>query len=208
MFTLNNYQILPPPYPLTYRTWTERQAQDYLNWFVSKIPERVDYLCRRYHRDNFLNRALDPGDPKSLIRIWRWFLPRAKIEQMPPEEAKAHLAAYSYLGGAWLDTRRLSTCTEYVMRDIGMLLGHIFTTNYPQQIYWTTEKLKKGYVWRWHPVLKGFVYMVDEKPTYPSFEPVHMVGVQGSRLLNKSMAAGDLFHIYQIWEEQIPIVKL
>ena len=202
-FDLSNYEVLLPPYPLEYEKWDEAQAQDYLRWFVGKIPERVDYVCWRYHKDNFFSRKLDPNDPESLLRIWRWFLPRAKIEQMPKEEAEAHLAAFSHLGGTWLDTRQLSPCTDYVMRDIGMLLGHIFITNHPQ-LYWTTEKNEKRYIWRWHPVLKGFVYIVGDKTTYPPFEPVHMVGVQGSRVLDNDAAASDLFNIYENWEKQIP----
>ena len=168
-FELSNYEILPPPYPLEYDNWSEEQAQDYLKWFVSKIPERVDYVCWRYRKDNIFSSKLDPDDPESLLQIWRWFLPRAKIEQMPKEVAEAHLAAFSHLGGSWRDTRQLSTCTEYVTRDIGMLMGHIFTTNFSQQLYWTTEKGVKHYIWRWHPVLKGFIYTANGIPV--PFEP-------------------------------------
>lgn len=38
-FNLNNYEVLLPPYPLEYQKWDEAQAQDYLKWFVDKIPE-------------------------------------------------------------------------------------------------------------------------------------------------------------------------
>ncbi len=205
-FELSNYEVLLPPYPLEYEKWDEAQAQDYLKWFVSKIPERVDYVCWRYHKDNIFSSKLNPDDPESLIRIWRWFLPRAKVEQMPKEVAEAHLAAFSHLGGRWLDTRQLSACTEYAIRDIGMMMGHIFTVNFPQALYWTTEKIDKRDVWLWHPVLKGFVYMVGEKKTFPPLEPIHIVGVQAGKVMDRRATASDLLNIYKYWEDQIPVI--
>ena len=206
-FDLRNYEVLLPPYPLDYDNWDEAQAHDYLNWFISKIPERVDYVCWRYHKDNIFSKKLDPNDPESLLRIWRWFLPRAKIEQMPKEVAEAHLAAFSYLGGSWQDTRQLSSCTECVTRDIGMLMGHMFTANYPQQLYWTAEKGVKYYVSRWRPVLNGFINVDFGKPAHMALDVLAVVYTQAAGLLIGKASTNDLMRAYRVWEKDIPAIS-
>ena len=99
------------------------------------------------------------------------------------EEIEAQRAMFSKFGENIIAKTRLTLKTEYIVRDIAMLMSLVFTENY-SQLYWDIAVKPKRYVFFHHPVLRGFL---DTNPSYPKpfspdFEPVHMVGVQASGL--------------------------
>lgn len=199
-YRLKNYDILLPPYPLNFDRWTREQAGDYLKWFVSHIPERASYILQESIGVILPNGAIPSG---LLVDVWKWFLQNAEIEYVPLQEVNTQRKKFGHLGESFICKTRLSVQTEYIVRDIAMLMSAVFTTNYPT-LYWDFDCKPKRYIFINQPVLKGFLNTRYGKPFSDVFQPVHMVSVQAVKYLKGKAQDNDLFSLYQYWEKDIP----
>lgn len=180
--------------------WTREKAQDYLNWFVAHIPERADYVLQKS-----MGMALPEGaiNPESLIDVWAWFLQNARTERVPQKEIEAQRKQFSHLGSSFVNERRWTVKTEFMIRDISMLMSAVFTTNYPI-LYWDFDCKPKRYIFINQLVLKGFLNFRYGKPFADVFQPVHMVTVQASDFFRGSASPEDLFCLFLHRKQDIP----
>lgn len=201
-FSKNGYLPLIPPIPLHYDSWSKKQADEYLMWFTSNVPERAKYIL------NFAGYATcdEPfcnHSSEVLFYIWKWLLSVACIEQVPKSILDKQKVEWALFGNSFVSDIRLDILTEYVLRDIAMLVSYIFTLNY-DGLYWGYDTKAKNYAFRNHPVLKGFLDTRYKKPFQAVFEPVHMVGVQASKILKHTAKETDLLCMYNYWANLIP----
>ncbi len=200
---ISDYEILLPPYKLDYDSWTCDEAQAYLDWFVSQCRDRAAYVfCRAVPRSG----ATLKLSPDVLEQVWTWFLRTAEIEAVPQQEQDIQRVKFGHFGESFISKVRLSIRTEYIIRDIAMLMSLVFTANH-RCLYWGFDAKPKRYIFYNHPVLKGFLDTRYAKPFAPVFEPVHMVGVQAAKYLDGTGRNDDLINLYQHWEQHIPTSK-
>ena len=200
---LHGFEILVPPYVLDYDHWTVRQAEEYLQWYVSHIPERAAYV---YQLAGGKGQMEEPIDPECLLVVWRWFLKIAEIEPVPKAIVDAQREKFAKLGESFLTKEQFSVRTEYILRAIAMLISAVFTTNYPA-LYWDVIRKPKRDVNYLQPVLCGFVNTQFGKPFHDTFPPDHMVGVQAAKCLDrteKRATERDLLIVYRYWEQCVP----
>lgn len=199
-YTLKNYEILVPPYPLEFDDWSREKAADYLAWFVLHVPERAAYVYHAATGNSLPDGAIPP---ECLIDIWSWFLKHAKIEPVPKQEIEYQRQKFGYFGEDFISKTRFNVRTEYLIRDIAMLMSAVFTTNYPN-LYWDFASKPKKYIFINQPVLKGFVNTRYGKPFADVFQPVHMVHVQAVKFKERKSCITDLFDLFCLWEQDIP----
>lgn len=190
------YDILIPKLGKNIFQLTEKEAADYFEWYMEKIPERVAYISQVCAKDLRIPVERMDCSPESLLLLWKWFRRRAKTERVIPDKKEDR--AKKQPKELWNNTHQLTLETEYILRDIGMYLGETFQKNHPQ-IYWTyyTKPRRDFFVNR--PLLKGFVDRTFGEPFDAAFEPIHMAGVQAAKILSKKSTDADLLNIYNIW---------
>lgn len=191
-----HYDILIPKLGKDICQLTEKEAADYFEWFMERVPERVAYVSGVCARELGIPVEKMDCSPESLLLLWKWFRKRARIERIP--RTKEEKRSRKFPDSAWKNDRQLTLETEYILRDIGMYLGETFRKN-NSQFYWTyyTKPRRDFFVNR--PLLKGFVDRTFDKSFAACFEPIHMAGVQASKLLSNSSKDTDLFAIYTLW---------
>lgn len=199
-YSLKDYEILPPPYPLEFDDWSKEKAADYLEWFVSHIPARATYLYQTATGNLLPEKAIPPA---CLIDIWNWFLKHAKTEAVPKQEIERQQQQFGHLGESFISKTRFTVKTEYLIRDIAMLMSAVFTTNYPN-LYWDFDSKPKRYIYINQPVLKGFLNTRYGKPFADAFQPVHMVHVQAVKFKKGKSCSTDLFNLFHLWAQDIP----
>lgn len=195
------YAIIIPPLEKKVNQLSKSEAREYFDWFTSKLCERVEYL-RQY-----TNLNLDYSS-ESLVKLWAWFINRAEIEYTPKDRLQALekelVSINSPLTARILagSTKQFTLETEYIMIDIAMYWGELFTKTYPS-IYWGyyTHPKEDAFVNR--PVLLGFPNEIFPEKAGIPFEPIHMVNVQASKILRGTASKRDLLAIHQIWADKI-----
>lgn len=195
-----SYDVLLPPIAKSFDKFTKQEAQDYFEWFVSKIGERTDYL-----RIN-TGLRLDYSS-ESLVSLWAWFLRNAEIEVTPKEQLEFLRKQLEESKNPLTDVilrehaKQFSLKTECMIRDIGMYWGEIFVKNYPT-VYWSYYTKPRNDLFVNRPVLLGFPNEIFPEKRGMPFEPVHMVHVRACRLLDGDAAKRDLLDIHDIWESK------
>ena len=198
-----DYDILVPPFGLDCYGFDQKQAEGNFNWYIEKIPERIEYLKKRCAQDIGIATEEITLSPESLILIWRWFLNTALIEKTPKKQLCIMRKIFSKQGEDFVSKDKLSVVTEFIVRDIGMFVGEVFVRNYPD-IEWSFYTEPENDFFVNCPLLIGFEDDKYSPPYKLVFEPIHMVGVQASKLLDKTQKETDLYDIFMKWTEHIP----
>ena len=199
------YIVTFPPMGIDYDSWDKRTANNYFNWYIDQIPQRTKYLCERVSVDLNIDISLLDFSPMSLNIIWGWYLKIAIIKKTDAQELEKFKKTqlYQLVGESSINYEKLSLNSLIIQRDIGMYLAEVFLRECPL-LTWTfthdspSKKVKDFFNNR--PQLTGFIH----DGSVVSFEPIHMVGVQASRLLNDTCETSDLYNLYELWSEKFP----
>ena len=167
-----------------FQEMTQKEADAYSEWFLSKIDERSEYLreivSEGLHIDiKQLDFTLD-----STLLIWKWFLKEAKLDKTPEIELDKIRKGLLGQPQSFIDhmvemaRAELSIRTEYILRDIGMYIGKMFISNY-ENLKWTIKYKPKSYIYVNVPII---VWFVDDKPEYPKpfrpdLDPIHLARI-------------------------------
>ena len=181
------YDICIPPLTKNFCELTHEETKAYFSWYMTAIPQRIDYLSTTCAGQLKCDRSELDLSPKSLQILWRWFMQVAKTEAAPQD-------AGSRPG------KQLTLQTEYILRDIGMYLGETFVANH-KSLHWGYYEAPKSDVFVNRPVIIGFEDRSYTPPFKAAFEPIHMARVQALRSIQKPMEENDLIGLYQKWEQ-------
>lgn len=191
------YIPLIPPICRPFKCMRGAEVEDYFQWYISHIKERIDYLSQI----SFV--TLD-YTPTSLVKIWKWFLKVARTQKMSDQDLQLKYREISAIDENLAkivieaDKECLSLETEYIIRDIAMYLGEFFCVNH-ENIFWAYHTDTKKDSFANIPLLTGFVDNNFSPPFRADFEPNHMVGVQAARILRNASTSHDLLNIYNKW---------
>ena len=192
------YDLLVPPLGLEYSKMTPKQVRENFEWFISRIPERIEYLTNRCAQDlNITVNELNLS-PDSLKIIWRWFLKTARIEKVPKEEVAKLEKNVGHLGEHWIIREQLTVTSQFILRDIGMYLGETFIKNH-NSIRWDYFMRPQNEVSARKPVLLGFVYIdpTDKSQvTSLPFDPIGLLEYIGHKIVSKTQKETDLYEVY------------
>ena len=83
---IHDYELCLPPYGYDFYNMTVKQARAQYEWFISVIPERVNYLKKRCAEDLKIKPDLLDYSADSLKLLWEWFIGIARVEKTPPDE--------------------------------------------------------------------------------------------------------------------------
>ena len=191
------YDLLVPPYGQDYYSMTPKQVKDNFEWFISKIPERIDYLINRCAKD--LKVSVDKFDysPESLKLIWRWLLKTVKIEKVPKDQLDEMVKQWGHLGkeSKMINYEQLTVASQFIIRDIGMYLGEVYTNHFPT-VTWGYFTKPKNNVFANRPVLFGiFVKASDLLYNHP-LEPIYATEGLALNVIDKKQSEMDLYDFF------------
>lgn len=207
-----DYKVLVPPIKKPFNKLSITEANSYLEWHISNIPERVEYLSEVCAEKLGINRELVDLSSDSLIYIWDWFLRIAEIEKTPQKkilQIKKELMNQEHIFLEQLveeSKTQFSMQTEFIIRDIGMYLGEVFILN-NNKISWGYHSNIKQDSFANMPILIGFFDDEFNPPFQMFFEPNHMIHVQASNIFDNTSKKEDLYLLYKKWLNYIPKSK-
>lgn len=181
------YSFLIPPLDKPIDALSKAEAQAFFDWYISKLDERTEYLR------SFTGLDLDYSS-QSLIDLWSWFLKRAEVEKTPEEILtrkknaliEANLPIWEHVLAA--DSVQLSKETIFIMTDVSMYLGQVFTKNYPS-IYWSFYTRPKNDIHVNQPLLLGFPNEIFPEKKRCSFLPDAYGECTGIQVIRRQCAS-------------------
>lgn len=180
-----DYMVDVPPLSKPIEELTEEEAAEYNAWFITTIPKRVDYLKDICCESLRISTKKINYSPDSLFYVWKWFNSAASFDYEKQSE------------------RIFSLYSEYALRDIGIYLGQLFVVNF-SNLTWGYYTTPRNDFFVNMPIIQGFIDNRFGKQFKPTFQPVHMVGVQAAKILNRKAKYRDLLDLYYYWVQFIP----
>ena len=205
---LLDYVPLIPNIDKPYANLSKKEAEAYLEWFVSHIDERANYI------KHIISVGLDVPDSllnfsfESLKIVWRWFLTVAETSPLQSKKTGNNtlLGKKTFVNHVLNEAEcDFSVQTYYIIRDIGMYVAKVFLNNYPN-LEWTIKTKPKNYISVNEPLLVGFVddNPMYPKPFFPDLEPISFVRGCAINLLYGAPHDDDLYNQCLRWEKWIP----
>lgn len=175
---------------------TKAEVEICFEWFLSIIPERIDYLEKKSKIS--LNYA-----PESLTTVWDWFLSKAKTEKTTLDLLKYREKQMTDIPKVIRDdilagqATQLSVKSKAILRDVCIYLGEVCIKN-GRNIYWGYYTDKRDSFYN-RPLLCGFVDKNYDPPFETSFDPFSILEGNPSKVLSSDYV-GRPFNLFKIWE--------
>ena len=172
-----SYEICIPPLKKPFSRLTHQETEEYFQWHLSHLSERISYLSSVVSNSLAIHQSELDLSPGSLLPLWSWFLAVAEIEPTPMArlmELDQQYHTHSEQIRAYLldqSQDQFSLETEFILRDVGMYLGEVFTKNEPG-ICWSYYEKPKSDFFVNMPVLLGFEDSNYQPPFKMVFEPL------------------------------------
>lgn len=173
----NKYPLFLPPQHLAEKKvqdWSEEEAEEYFQWFMTNIDQRIENLC------SFFGKSLQENPEKNLITFGK------KSANILPESPFSEQKN---------NKRRLTDQGYALAADMGILLAQEVTGKY-KKIHWKiTKKPKSDFTFNL-PTLYGFRNGLR-------FDPVRVSVHQAHSVLNGSKSYEAWLEIYKSWSNLI-----
>ncbi|MCI1763448.1 hypothetical protein [Heyndrickxia oleronia] len=176
---------------------TKKEAENHFNWYLSEIPNRIALLRETFSKTG--EGKIEDLDftPKSLQKIWEWFLPNIEIISKSDDEINEEIneIPVQFKDIISIDRRKFSTGTLSIGMDIAIYFAEIFIKNY-DNLTWGLITKPKSLVYVNRPVVVGFSSGVELDPRLLVY----------NLILNKmdgSAKKEDLYNLFEVWEEDI-----
>lgn len=198
------YPIPVPPFEFdNFEKLTKKQAQEYFDWYIACIPERVKVLEELFNNKWHCNIQFDYS-LESLDPLWAAFEKHIEIEVRTEKQIRAeHNGFPEYvIEEALKDKRKISNKSLIIALDIGTYFGEVITRQIPG-IYWGFFTRPKKMMSVNQPVLLGFRY--SDYNDY--MDPGWMMNVACSKFLDEPNPH-YLSELIDIWTKKLPYAEL
>lgn len=197
------YDLLVPPLGLDFYNMTPKQAAENFEWFLAKIPERMEYFRARCSNDLRISSDSLNFTAESLIPVWKWFLHTARMEKTPKEELEKMQEGAKIFGDSFINWEQFTVATKFIMRDIGMYVGQCYVLNY-KKLYWHYRTKPKNEVNANQPIIAGFRVKIMNNEGDAVLNPISVVEGQAANFYEKTQDVEDLYKFYTKWAKYIP----
>jgi hypothetical protein len=154
MMNYSSDKIVPPFEHTKFSEMNKKQAKQYFDWYMSVLPDRIRILLDAFERTGGGTKDELDYTPKSLIKLWKWFMPHVELVNNNSEELeKESQETPDWIKDTIIDIDQISTTTLTIAMDIAMYYGEVFVRNY-ETAEWgivTTKSVNES-----RPVILGF----------------------------------------------------
>ena len=197
------YDLLVSPFGYDFYNMTPKQAGLYFKWFISIIPERMEYFRNRCASDLNIPVITLDYSPDSLIPVWRWFLKTARMEKTPKENLEKMIEGAKIFGESFINWEQFTIATQFIMKDIAMYIGQSYVLNYPQ-LRWYYYTKPKNEINAKQPVIAGFYFKDQFTEGDATVNPMSIVDGAASGFYDKTQKETDIYSAYMQWVKWIP----
>lgn len=184
------YEMMIPPFKYgKFADMKKKETQQYFEWYISQIQNRIEILKKHMEKDNF--KSILDYSVDSLIPLWEWY--EKKIEFVPKdvEEYEREISKYPYWMQSEISTTQVSFDTLKYGLDISMYFAEIIIKNSKGKIKWGYFTGPKKRVSVNEPTLLGFKGDMDLNP--------RLIILNCTRRSGKEKLNTRLLDVYNTW---------
>jgi hypothetical protein len=187
------YKLMEPTFEVKdYRQMNKKEAQQYFDWFMNQIPDRLNMLKEAFEFTGGGRKESLNFTEESLKELWAWFVPRIESVNKTKEELEQEATrTVSWLKDKIKD-KKFSFGTMALIMDISIYVAEVFVRSY-SQIRWGMITSPKSFVSVNRPILLGFI----NKKDMDCLRIVNVLALKSETDKNTEV----LFNLFQKWKE-------
>ena len=192
---MTGYPIMEPPFEFVpFEEMKKKQAEQYFNWYMTQIEDRIKQLNEFINLEN--KKLVLDKTPESLIDLWEWFQEHIEYEDKTEEEINKSCEGQP----EWFQeilrhsTKKITLLTMALAEDISIYFSETTIHNHPQVRWGYLMKPKKldGVN---QPILLGF-------KGNDCVNPIGLISVCIYKSTDKKNKY-QLYEAYNIWVSNI-----
>jgi len=192
---MTGYPIMEPPFEFVpFEEMKKKQAEQYFNWYMTQIEDRIKQLNEFINLEN--KKLVLDKTPESLIDLWEWFQEHIEYEDKTEEEINKSCEGQP----EWFQeilrhsTIKMTLLTMALAEDIAIYFSETMIHNHPQ-VHWGYLMKPKKLDGVNQPILLGF-------KGNDCANPIGLISVciyNSTEKKNKY----ELYETYNIWVKHI-----
>jgi hypothetical protein len=188
---MKKYELIHPPCSLNFEELTKEQAREYFNWYLEKIPIRVQILANYVSSFPEYTQWKTDFLPNSLAPLGTWFVSQVTTRQRSDEEIqRIYSKAPAWFSGITIPREDLSVLAVSISMDIGMYVGQIMLNAF-SDLSWKLITKSKNHVDFQQPVLSGKGKL--------HFNPFRIMLTYAYGIIDGTQGSDRLRELYDIW---------
>lgn len=185
-----SYELIAPPFALTFRDRTRDELKYYYQWYLALIPSRMEVLIREVQaQEKFRDTDFD-YTPQTLVSLGEWF--GSSVETRPRTAAEFEKINKNAKFPIKVSDVELTNKTFSIAIDVGMYLSQVFLSRF-SDLKWQHILGGKNSVDYGQPVLSPFKTLV--------FNPTQMLVTQAYGISRGSKDGTSLLNLFNIWAD-------
>lgn len=187
---MGDYKVSIPPFQHgEFRSMKPKEANEYYEWYISEIENRISILFNRI-KDDGIN--IEPDYTKdSLIPLWEWYEKNIFFREKNDEEKMIQKNNYPEWMHPYLSEKLLSYETLAYCMDVAVYFAKVMIENNDSKVKWGYFTKPKNRSSVNQPVLIGFKY---DKILNPREIVYNCTLRSGEKRLSSR-----LYDIYNVW---------
>lgn len=202
---LTNYSLINLPFHKSGSELTATEAQEYFDWFVSVIPERIGVLNGLVQENEpLISKGLDVTNPDSLIPLGNWLKENVSAVKRTENELqtlkKNVVGPLRHISDQVIQDWELSPESLSLAYDVGMYFGEVLIAEQPEKLKWRLrnnaeiDSIDNDYN---QPVVQNVLWV----------NPVHLVRVLEYGFVDGTRDSSRLHELYKIWKNDLDFVS-
>lgn len=190
---MKDYILIEPPVSLDFTNMKKKEREDYYNWYLEIMPERLNSLINVIKSTKKYKDWNPDYSPNSLKLLGQWFNENVKIrKQTKIETEEIYNNAPDWFKAVDVDDWELTNMTFSIAFDIGMYLANVFLKNHSSLIWKHHNTGRKDHEDYGQPVISGFNKKMQFNPTRISVTAAY-------GFADNTREDNELKRIYDIW---------
>ncbi|CRK83350.1 hypothetical protein [Neobacillus massiliamazoniensis] len=195
------YYLMEPPIKFdNFSKLSKKETKLVFEWFISKIPERINLLKMLYELEGLNKTELD-FTLESLNKVWVWFTRIINVysqQILGRDVSKDELPNEGSFIYDYIDDPKLSVLLTAISQDIGIYLGETFIkNNHTAKWGFVTNPKNISYVNK--PAISDFIFG-GEKSMYDVLSAVYNLSVRYSKGEGNEE---ELSRSFKRWEKRL-----
>ncbi len=184
------YEMMIPPFErVDFIEMNKKQAQEYFEWYMNQIEDRITMLLTKIKMDG-VNAEFDFSE-ESLIPLWEWYEKKISLRMLDNSEYQDRVNKYPEWMKQYISEKDLSFETIMFGIDVSLYFAEVIIRNNGDKIKWGYFTKPKNRSSVNEPTLLGFKYDKDLNP--------RLIVENCTRKSSEEKRSTRLFDVYKVW---------
>lgn len=188
------YEIIRPPFSLSFTEMSRKELRGYFDWVLRHIRQRIDVLATAVTETPGFEDWQPDRTPDSLLALGKWFGTQVETRELTPQEKERHELENQRTFPVDMPEWELTNRTYSIAFDVGIYFSQVLHAAFPS-LKWELPLSSKRFAYYGQPCLGKFGRTL--------LNPVAIAIVIASSFADGEPNDGRLRELFDVWAQDV-----